>query len=102
MRPSGVGHLVKSVLVRSGTGLRPLLSVKVQALRARPILGVRCLLLLSEAWLGRARHYFLLLLSLSFVRISGCGCATNFELCGHGALIPAFAHESGLLQWLQW
>ena len=52
MRPSGVGHLVKSVLVRSGTGLRPLLSVKVQALRARPILGVRCLLLLSVAWLA--------------------------------------------------
>ena len=52
MRPPGVGHLVKSVLVRSGTGLRPLLSVKVQALRARPILGVRCLLLLSEPWLS--------------------------------------------------
>ena len=26
----------------------------------------------------------------------------KFELCGHGALIQAFAHESGLLQWLQW
>ena len=37
--------------IRAQTGLRPLLSVKVQALRARPILGVRCLLLLSEPWI---------------------------------------------------
>ena len=26
----------------------------------------------------------------------------NFELCGHGVGFQTFAHESGLLQWLQW
>ena len=26
----------------------------------------------------------------------------KFELCGHGVGFQTFAHESGLLQWLQW